>query len=158
LPDRGVEPAGRDDLVPELDLVLHGGVRALTAPRGQHEQPPDGDQDHDQDQESGHCSLSSRSRLYAANVPATIASRAPRVSSSANRRLWSDSSRNPKSSFWFTRWRMYARVKRVQAGQSQPSSSGRSSRAWRAFRRLILPVAVSALPVRAVRVGNTQSN
>ena len=47
---------------------------------------------------------------------------------------------------------------RVQAGQAQPSSSGRGSRAKRAFRRLSRPSQVSALPVRAVRVGSTQSN
>ncbi len=41
---------------------------------------------------------------------------------------------------------MYARVKRAQAGQSQPSSSGDSSRAKRALRRLRRPAAVSALP------------
>jgi hypothetical protein len=53
---------------------------------------------------------------------------------------------------------MYAREKRAQAGQVQPSSSGRGSSANRALRRLSLPVAVSAEPVRAVRVGSTQSN
>ena len=53
---------------------------------------------------------------------------------------------------------MYARLKREQAGHGQPSSSGRSSRAKRALRRLRRPSLVRALPVRAVRVGSTQSN
>ena len=53
---------------------------------------------------------------------------------------------------------MYARLKRVHAGQPQLSSSGRGSRAKRALRRLSRPSHVSALPVRAVRVGRTQSN
>ena len=71
--------------------------------------------------------------------PRSIASRAPSVSRTTKRRLWSESRRSPSSSFWFTRWRMYARVKRAQAGQSHPSSSGDSSRAKRAFRRLSRP-------------------
>ena len=53
---------------------------------------------------------------------------------------------------------MYARVNVVQAGQSQPSSSGRWSRAKRALRMFSRPSHVIALPVRAVRVGSTQSN
>ena len=49
-------------------------------------------------------------------------------------------------------------LKRMQAGHSQPSSSGRGSRAKRAFFRFRRPFQVSAEPVRAVRVGRTQSN
>ena len=46
----------------------------------------------------------------------------------------------------------------MQAGQAQPSSSGRGSRAKRAPFRLSWPSQVSAEPVRAFRVGSTQSN
>ena len=53
---------------------------------------------------------------------------------------------------------MYARVNLEQAGQSQRSSSGAWSRAKRAFFRLSRPVEVSAVPVRPIRVGRTQSN
>ena len=49
-------------------------------------------------------------------------------------------------------------MKRAQAGHVHSSSSGRGSRAKRALRRLSRPCQVSALPVRAVRVGRTQSN
>ena len=51
-----------------------------------------------------------------------------------------------------------AREACVQAGQSQVSSSGAGSRAKRALRRFRRPSQVIALPVRAVRVGSTQSN
>ena len=71
--------------------------------------------------------------LEAASSPLSIAARAPAVSSSRKRRLCRLSSRRPSSSCWLTRCRMYAREKREQAGQSQPSSSGRGSRAKRAF-------------------------
>jgi topoisomerase-4 subunit A len=67
------------------------------------------------------------------------------------------------------RWRSGERVRtetdlrpwlgeRAQAGHAQPSESGRGSRAKRALRMLSRPSHVSALPVRAVRVGRTQSN
>ena len=106
LPDDSVQPARGDDLVVELDRILHRGMRALAAPRGNDEEHPDGGEHEDQDQECAHVSLSSQSRLYEANTPPSIASRAPRVSSSTKRRLWSESSRSPSSSFWLTRWRM----------------------------------------------------
>src|SRR5919197_4165715 len=98
------------------------------------------------------------SSLNAVKAPFSIASRAPAVRSRRKRRLCRLSSRRPRSSCWFTRWRRYARLKRPHAGQAQPSSSGRGSRAKRALRRLSRPSQVRALPVRAVRVGRTQSN
>src|ERR671930_644737 len=79
------------------------------------------------------------SSLNAVKAPFSIASRAPAVRSRRKRRLCRLSSRRPRSSCWFTRWRRYARVKRVHAGHVQPSSSGRGSRAKRAFRRWSRP-------------------
>ena len=101
-----VEAAGGDDLVADRERVLHRGVQARTASLRQDEQEPaddgeDGDGDQDLD-----VSRSSASRLKAANSRRSIASRAPRVSSRRKRRLWSESRRRPRSSFWFTRWRM----------------------------------------------------
>src|SRR5262249_20171825 len=143
---------------PDVDRVLHGLVQ-VAAPAGwDDEQKPGRDEDQHQNQESAHSSPSRTLRLYEANAPRSIASRAPLVRSMTKRRLWSERRRRPRSSSWLTRWRMYARLKRVQAGQSQASSSGPGSRAKRAFLRLRRPSRVSALPVRAVRVGRTQSN
>ena len=72
--------------------------------------------------------------------PRSIAARAPAVRSSRKRRLCRLSRRSPRISFWLTRWRMYAREKRVQAGHAQSSSSGRGSRAKRAFLRFRRPL------------------
>ena len=51
-----------------------------------------------------------------------------------------------------------AREPACTPGRRSGSSSGRGSRAKRALRRFSRPSHVSALPVRAVRVGSTQSN
>ena len=61
--ERPVEAARGDDLVVDVDRVLHRGVRPLAAPGGQDEQQPDGGEHQDQDQECAHVSLSSQSRL-----------------------------------------------------------------------------------------------
>ena len=53
---------------------------------------------------------------------------------------------------------MYAREKPAQAGHEQPATSGASSSAKAAFRRLMRPPGTSAEPVRPSRVGSTQSN
>src|SRR5262249_8725201 len=104
--DDSVDSARCDDLVANIDGVLHRLVRAFPAAGGDHEDPPGRGEDGDEDQEAAHGSLSSRSRLYEAKLPRSIASRAPAVSPITNRRLWRESSRRPRSSFWFTRWRM----------------------------------------------------
>src|SRR5919205_684234 len=158
-----VEAAGGDDLVTDLDARDQLVLRRLPAPlRPDQEQPEQREEDHDDDQSvhgcNGIASRPSASSLNAANTPRSIASRARSVSSSTKRRLCRLSRRRPSSSCWLTRWRTYARLKRAQAGHPQRSSSGRGSRAKRAFRRLSRPSHVSALPVRAVRVGRTQSN
>src|SRR5581483_12138816 len=103
-----VEAARGDHLVAHVDPVLHCGMRRA-APPGRHDQqqPAGGEQD-DDDQEVAHyvSNRSRSSRLYAANPPRSIAARAPAARSQVKRRLCRESSRSPKSSFWFTRWRM----------------------------------------------------
>src|SRR5438105_116483 len=157
------EAAGGDDLVADLDVLDQRVLLGLAAPlRPDQEQPEEREEDHDDEDarhdRNGIVSRPSASSLYAAKPPLSIASRAPAVRSSRKRRLCRLSRRRPRSSCWFTRWRRYARLKRAHAGQAQPSSSGRGSRAKRALRRLSRPSQVRALPVRAVRVGRTQSN
>src|ERR671924_297900 len=142
--DVAVEAARGDDLVADLDVRDHLVQRRLPAPlRPDQQQPEEQEEDHDQDERAHGCNATARrpsaSSLKAANSPRTIACRA-----------WSAS--------WSTKCRTYARLKRAHAGHSQRSSSGRGSRAKRAFRRLRRPSQVRALPVRAVRVGRTQSN
>ena len=118
LADDRVHPAGGDDLVAFDDVVLHRGVGALAAtPRQREQKPRDCGQDDDDDQDSHvvcppppFCSRSRASRLYRSKTPRSIASRARRVSSRTKRRLWSERSRSPRSSSWFTRCRMYARL------------------------------------------------
>src|SRR5919198_5381779 len=161
--DVAEEAARGDDLVAHLDVLDQRVLLGLAAPlRPDQEQPEEREED-DDDEEAGHdpngiASRSIASALNAAKAPRSIACRAPAVRSSRKRRLCRLSRRRPRSSCWFTRWRRYARLKRAHAGHAQPSSSGRSSRAKRALRRLSRPSQVRALPVRAVRVGRTQSN
>src|SRR5919202_247206 len=157
------QAAGGDDLVAHLDVLDQRGLFRLAAPlRPDQEQPEEREEDHE-DEEAGHdcngtASRPSASALNEANSPFSIAARAPAGRSRRKRRLCRLSRRRPRSSCWFTRWRRYARLKPAQAGHAQPSSSGRGSRAKRALRRLSRPSHVRALPVRAVRVGRTQSN
>src|SRR6266508_1000742 len=152
-----VQPAGGDDLVADDDRFLHGGVRALPSPLRHDDQEPEQDEQ-DQDQEVGHERRSRESDVKDSSLPPAIASRAPATRSSRKRKLCRLRRRRPRSSCWFTRCRMYARENWAQAGHPQPSSSGRGSLANLAFRRFRRPSHVSAEPVRAVRVGSTQSN
>ena len=46
----------------------------------------------------------------------------------------------------------------LQVGQSQAGSSGVKSRAYLALRMFMRPALENAVPMRAVRVGSTQSN
>src|SRR5919201_2717758 len=160
--DVAEETAGGDDLVADLDVLDQRVLLGLSTPVRPDDEQPEEDEEDDDDDESGHnrygtARRANASSLNDAKAPRAIASRAPAVRSSRKRRLCRLSRRRPRSSCWFTRWRRYARLKRVHAGQAQPSSSGRGSRAKRAFRRLRRPSQVRALPVRAVRVGRTQS-
>src|SRR5919198_1627450 len=161
--DVAEEAARGDDLVADLDVLDQRVLLSLTAPlRPDQEQPEEREEDHDDDEarhdRNGIASRASASSLNAPKAPLSIAFRAPAVRSRRKRRLCRLSRRRPRSSCWFTRWRRYARLKRAHAGHVQPSSSGRGSRAKRALRRLSRPSQVRALPVRAVRVGRTQSN
>jgi hypothetical protein len=63
LPDDGVEPAGRDHLVTEVERVLHRPVRLLTPPARHDEREPREDEQQDDDQEEADVSRSSASRL-----------------------------------------------------------------------------------------------
>src|SRR5690242_3225383 len=157
------DPAERHHLVSDLDVLEQPGLRLTPATLRHHDQEvEEGDHSAEEDQgcvqAASGVSRSSVSALNVASLPSSIAVRAPAVSLSRKRRLWTVSSRSPKSSCWLTRCRMYARVNLVQAGQSQSSSSGLWSRAKRAFFRFRRPEEVSAVPVRPRRVGSTQSN
>src|SRR5262249_56911980 len=127
----------RDDVVAgvaQLDQPQQVLDLAALAPPLRHDpDEPEEDEEGDEDDERdyGHgisCetgpSRDSASCLKSASRPASIASRAPAVRRSRKRRLWSVSRRGPRISCCVTRCRMYARENRVQAGQSQPSSSG----------------------------------
>src|SRR4029079_9564858 len=170
--DRAVDPAGGEHLVADAQVAEHVLLLVLALPlRPDDDQPEEQERDDDDQKDprpaaaasSDDHSLApfarrSASSFQVRNSPRSIACRAAATRSSRKRKLCRLSSRNPRISCWLTRWRMYARLKREQAGHEQPSSSGRSSRAKRALRRLRRPSLVRALPVRAVRVGRTQSN
>src|SRR4051812_9981437 len=164
LADGAVDAAGGQHVDARLDRVLHlrllNLALALWADEQQPHQPEQRD-DHDQVPHvasSERRSLASASSLYDRSSPRSIAARAPATRSSTKRRLCRLRRRSPSISCWFSRCRTYAREKRVHAGQPQSSSSGRGSRAKRAPLMFSCPSQVSALPVRAFRVGRTQSN
>src|SRR5947208_8112606 len=169
--DRAVDPPGGEHLVADAQVADHLLLLVLALPlRPDDDQPEEQERDDDDEEDSRPAAARSddhslapfarrsASSFQVRNSPRSIACRAAATRSSRKRRLCRLSSRNPRISCWFTRWRMYARLKREQAGHGQPSSRGRSSAAKRALRRLRRPSLVRALPVRAVRVGRTQSN
>src|SRR6476620_124956 len=173
--DRAVDAAGGEHLVADLQVAEHRLLLALAPPlRPNDDQVEEQERDDDDEEEARAASArcddhrrvhymapfapSRASSFQLRNSPRSIARRAAATRSSTKRQLCRLSSRNPRISCWLTRCRTYARLKRVQAGHGHPSSSGRWSRAKRALRRLSRPSRVSALPVRAVRVGSTQSN
>src|SRR4029079_5341863 len=168
--DRSLDPAGGEHLVADAQLADHLlllGLPPLLGPDDdQVEEQERDDDDEDEprptarsdDHSSTPFARESASFFQVRNSPRSMACRAAATRSSRKRKLCRLSSRSPRISCWLTRWRMYARPRREQAGHGQLSSSGRSSRAKRALRRLSRPSLVRALPVRAVRVGSTQSN
>src|SRR3954468_2764243 len=170
LRDRSVDPAGGEHLVTDAQVTDHLSLLVLTPLlRPDDDQVEEKERDDDDEEEPrpaarsddhsfGPFARRSASSFQVRNSPRSIACRAAATRSSRKRKLCRLSSRSPRISCWLTRWRMYARLKREQAGHRHPSSSGRSSAAKRALRRLRRPSFVSALPVRAVRVGRTQSN
>jgi hypothetical protein len=72
--------------------------------------------------------------------------------------LCTDSRIDPSISFMLTRCRRYAREYCVQVVHVHVGSSGPKSRAYCEFFRFIRPAEENAVPIRAVRVGSTQSN
>src|SRR3954468_13179661 len=170
LRDRPVDSAGGEHLVTDAQVADQLPLLVLTPLlRPDDDQVEEKERDDDDEEEprpaarsddhsSGPFARRSTSSFQVRNSPRSIACRAAATRSSRKRKLCRLSSRSPRISCWLTRWRMYARLKREQAGHEHPSSRGRSSRAKRALRRLRRPSFVSALPVRAVRVGRTQSN
>src|SRR5262249_34095972 len=162
LSHRAVDAAGSQHILARLQRVLHPSLLDLLALLRPHEEQPHGGEEHDDDDQVAHVASGARrasaSALYDRSSPRSIASRAPATRSSRERRLCRLSRRNPRISCWLSRCRTYARVNRAHAGHEHPSSSGRWSRAKRAALMLSWPSQVSALPVRALRVGRTQSN
>src|SRR5205823_11155288 len=169
LGDPAVDSARRHDLDADVETGEHLARLELALLLGPHDdEVQKGERDDDEEEawaahgmssfSVGRASRASASALHDAKAPRSIACRAAATRSSKKRRLCRLRSRRPRISCWLTRWRMYARVKCAHAGQAQPSSRGPASRAKRALRRLRRPSQVSALPVRAVRVGRTQSN
>src|SRR4051794_27215188 len=165
LGDHRVQSARGNYLVSDAEVVEHQLNHVLPAllRTDEHEPEEEEREDDEKEAEAAHkcpswVSRESASRRQLSNAPRSIARRASRTRSMRKRRLCRLRRRMPRISCWFTRCRMYARLKRLHAGQPQCSSSGPGSRWKRAFRRLSLPSQVSALPVRAVRVGSTQSN
>src|SRR6266550_736296 len=170
--DRAVDPPGGEHLVADAQVADHLLLLVLALPlRPDDDQPEEQERNHDDEEDSRPAAAArsddhslapfarrSASSFQVRNSPRSIACRAAATRSSRKRKLCRLSSRNPRISCWLTRWRMYALLNREQAGHEHPSSRGRSSRAKRALRRLRRPSLVRALPVRAVRVGRTQSN
>src|SRR5437870_3047475 len=135
--DDSVETADGENLVSVLDRLEQLPLALLAGALGTDQHQPQHREDQQDDQESSVHEPSSEapaSRASAAarkdwNSPRSIAARACAVNLRTKRRLCRLRSRSPSNSSWLTRCRTYARVNRVQAGQSQPSSNGPVSRA-----------------------------
>src|SRR5437667_1852930 len=117
--DRTVDPAGGEHLVADAQLAEQLLLLRLPLPLRQDDDQPEQEERDDDDQEETRTAAArsddqpiapfarwSASSFHVRNSPRSIACRAAATRSSRKRRLCRLSSRNPRISCWFTRWRM----------------------------------------------------